>query len=201
MSIMPEIEFKELLGENNFSLPRRFVLQTPKDYLGTFPAVLKISSEEIAHKTEAGAVITGLKDKSELVNSFSLLRKKFPGESIYAEEMATKGVEVIIGMIKNRDFGKLIMLGIGGFYSELIGDVSFKKIPINEFDAEDMMNELRFKRILDGYRGLKASRKILNSLLLKVSRFGEGIDFIQMDFNPVFLYEDSYLVVDAKLMV
>jgi hypothetical protein len=201
MTIVPELEFKFLLDKSNFNQPKRFLIRTPEDYKGEFPAVLKVSSDKITHKTELGAVVSDIKTMENFSEVFSEMKNKFPGETLYAEEMAKKGVEVIIGLIKDQNFGKLLLFGIGGFYSELIKDVTFKKVPIDKYDAEDILNELKFGGLFDGYRGLKVSREIIVNLLLKVSDFSEGIDFSQIDFNPVFLYEDRYLIIDAKMIV
>jgi hypothetical protein len=201
MSIIPEIKFKELLEEEKFNLPARFVSENPSEYSGNFPVVVKISSEKIVHKTEAGAVITDIKSREELIKTYKDMSRKFPEETIYVEEMAKRGTEIIIGMINDPSFGKMILLGIGGFFSELINDVTFKKVPIDIFDAEDMISELKYSRLLDGYRGFKASKDIVKELLLKVSDFGLRTEFSQIDLNPVFLYEDHYLIVDAKMIV
>jgi hypothetical protein len=201
MSVIPEIKFKELLEEEKFNLPVRFVSENPGEYSGNFPVVVKISSEKIVHKTEAGAVITDIKSREELIKTYKDMSRKFPGETIYVEEMAKRGTEIIIGMINDPSFGKMILLGIGGFFSELINDVTFKKVPIDIFDAEDMISELKYSRLLDGYRGFKASKDIVKELLLKVSDFGLRTEFSQIDLNPVFLYEDHYLIVDAKMIV
>jgi hypothetical protein len=201
MTVVPELKFKEILEKENFRLPRHFIMNDPGEYEGKFPAVLKVSSERITHKTEEGAVVTDIKTKEDLKGFFEGMRGRFPGETIYAEEMARKGVEVIVGLIKDLTFGKLILLGIGGFYSELIRDVTFKRVPIDRYDAEDMIEELKFSRLFDGYRGMKVSREVLIDVLLKISAFSQTREFSQIDFNPIFLYEDSYLMVDAKLVV
>jgi hypothetical protein len=201
MTVVPELEFKEILEKENFRMPKRFIINDPSEYNGKFPVALKVSSERITHKTEEGAVVTDIKTEEGLLNTFEVMREKFPGETIYAEEMAKKGVEVIIGLIKDLTFGKLILLGVGGFYSELIRDVTFKRVPIDRYDAEDMIEELRFNRLFGGYRGMKVSKEVLIDVLLKISTFSNGREFSQIDFNPVFLYEDSYLIIDAKLVV
>ncbi len=201
MTVVPEFEFKKRIRDLGFSLPRGFMVNNSEDYHGNFPAVAKISSEKITHKSEIGAVIVDIKGLDELKESINTLKTKFPGEPIYVEEMARRGIEVIIGLLNDEKFGKLILLGIGGFYSELIKDVTFKKLPLDREDAIDMINELRYRSIFSGYRGLKTSEDIVVNLLLKISETWEGESFQQIDFNPVFLYSDSYLIVDAKMIV
>ncbi|MGC9293852.1 MAG: acetate--CoA ligase family protein [Thermoplasmata archaeon] len=201
MTIVPEFEFKNKIRELGFSLPRGFLVNRVEDYRGNFPAVAKISSDKITHKSEIGALIVDIKGPEELRESINSLRTKFPGEPIYVEEMARRGIEVIIGLLNDEKFGKLILFGIGGFYSELIKDVTFKKLPLDREDASDMINELRYRNIFLGYRGLRTSEDIIVNLLLKISETWKGENFQQVDFNPVFLYSDSYLIVDAKMII
>lgn len=201
MKVVPELEFKSMLERENFRQPRRFLINNPDDYKGTFPAVLKVSSESITHKSEVGAVVGDIKTRGNFEVVFGEMRGKFPGETLYAEEMAKKGVEFIIGLVNDAQFGKLLMFGIGGFYSELIRDVTFKRVPIDRYDAEDLLVELKTSKVFDGYRGLGVNREILLDLLLKISDFSVRTEFSQIDFNPVFLYEDGYLIIDAKMVV
>jgi hypothetical protein len=200
MTVVPEMEFKSMLETMDFNLPKHFLINSLEDYHGKFPAVLKVSSETITHKTELGAIVGDIKTREEFGEVLKEMKSKFPGETLYAEEMAKKGVEVIIGLIKDPQFGKLMLFGVGGFYSELIRDVTFKRVPIDRYDAEDLLEELKFGRLFDGYRGLKVNRDILIDLLLKISEFSINNEFSQIDFNPVFLYESGYLIIDAKMV-
>ncbi len=199
--IIPEFQVKEILKKYGLSFPYGVILKDPSEYNGKFPVVLKISSKNITHKTEAGAVVLDIKTQSELAQKFKDLKDKFPGEEIYAEEMHSRGIEIIVGLINDKNFGKMIMLGLGGFYAELIRDVTFKKVPIEIQDAEDMISELRYSKIFEGYRNLKTKKEVVIDLLLKISRMAEDMEFQQVDFNPIFLYEDSYIIIDSKMVV
>lgn len=201
MTVIPELEFKSILDKIGFAQPKRFQMNIADDYHGDFPAVLKVSSERITHKTEVGAVLGDIRSIESLTDLLKGMKAKFPEETIYAEEMAKKGVEVIVGLIKDQQFGKLLLFGVGGFYSELIRDVTFKRVPLDRYDAEDILEELKHKRVFEGYRGLKVNKEILLDLLLKISDFAVKTDFSQIDFNPVFLYEDRYLIIDAKMVI
>ena len=201
MTVIPEHEFKERLDKLGFKQPRRFLINSPDDYRGAFPAVLKVSSDAITHKTEIGAVVGDIRTKGDFEDALKTMRSKFPNETIYAEEMARKGIEAIVGLIRDEQFGKLLLFGVGGFYSELIRDVTFKRVPMDRYDAEDALAELSFGRLFYGYRGLKANRELLIDLLLKISDFSVKNEFSQVDFNPVFLYENDYIIIDAKLVV
>lgn len=201
MNIIPEFEFKSRLKDLGFSLPKGYLVDDADDYKGNFPAVAKISSDKITHKSEIGALIVDIRGPLELAESIKLLKNKFPGERIYVEEMAKRGIEIIVGLLHDDKFGKLILLGLGGFYSELLKDVTFKKLPIDRNDAADMISELRYGTIFSGYRGLKTSPQIIVDLLLKTSDTWKDEKFEQIDYNPVFLYSDSYLIVDAKMII
>ena len=117
--------------------------------------------------------------------------------------MEEKGVEIIVGLVQDPTFGLSIMCGIGGIFTELYKDVSFRVVPIDDYDAAQMIEELAGKKLLEGFRGMKANKQLVIELLLHVSKLGEElIDQVdQMDLNPVFVYENRICVVDAKLIL
>jgi len=117
--------------------------------------------------------------------------------------MEEKGVEIIIGLVQDPTFGLSIMCGIGGIFTELYKDVTFRVVPIDLYNAEQMVEEIKGKKLLEGFRNIKANKQLVIDLLLKVSEIGEElIDHIdQMDLNPVFVYENDICVVDAKMIL
>ena len=167
-----------------------------------FPAVMKVCSPEILHKTDIGGVVLDIQ-KDQFEQEFSKLRKKFPKESILVESMQDRRVEVIIGLINDPTFGLTIMFGLGGIYTEVYKDVTFRIVPINKHDAEEMLSEIKAAPILEGFRKIKVDRDALLNLLMKVSALGvkymDKLD--QMDLNPVFVKEKGVVVVDAKLLL
>lgn len=168
-----------------------------------YPVALKVCSSEILHKTDVGGVKLNIQNKQELHNYFKEFKEKFPEEKFLVDQMEEKGVELIVGLINDPTFGMTIMCGIGGIYTELYQDVSFRVIPIDRYDAEQMIEEIKGKKLLEGFRNIAADKSLFIDLLLKVSDFGsEFIDRIdQMDLNPVFVYGDRICVVDAKLII
>lgn len=168
-----------------------------------FPVALKVCSNKILHKTDVGGVKLNIKDKDELLKAFKEFKKKFPEENLLVDQMEEKGVEIIIGLVQDPTFGLSIMYGIGGIYTELYKDVAFRVVPIDKYDAEQMVDEIKGKEILEGFRNIPANKKLVIDLLLKVSKIGkELIDYIdQMDLNPVFVYGEDLCVVDAKLIL
>jgi acyl-CoA synthetase (NDP forming) len=167
-----------------------------------YPVALKVCSNKILHKTDVGGVILNIKNYKELEENFRLFKRKFPNENLLVDQMEEKSIEIIIGLVQDPTFGLSIMVGVGGIYTELYEDVSFRVIPIDQYDAKEMVEEIKGKKLLEGFRNIKADKKLVIDLLLKVSKIGEElIDQIdQMDLNPVFVYEDKICVIDAKLI-
>jgi acyl-CoA synthetase (NDP forming) len=168
-----------------------------------FPVALKVCSNKILHKTDVGGVKLGIKDMDELKKTFKEFKAKFPKEKLIVDQMEEKGVEVIIGLVQDPTFGLSIMAGVGGIYTELYKDVSFRVVPVDPYDAEQMVEEIKGKKLLEGFRNIQANKKLVVDLIMKTSKIGEELmDHIdQMDLNPVFIYKNNYCVVDAKLIL
>jgi len=168
-----------------------------------FPVALKVCSSKILHKTDVNGVKLDIKNMDELKKVFKDFRTRFPKEKLLVDQMVEKGVEIIIGLVQDPTFGLCVMCGIGGIFTELYQDVSFRVVPIDEYDAREMIKEIKGKKLLEGFRNIKADKELVVDLLLKVSKIGKQLmDHIdQMDLNPVFVYEKDYCVVDAKLIL
>ena len=168
-----------------------------------YPVALKVCSRKILHKTDVGGVKLDIKNSDELEKNFKEFKKKFPKENFLVDEMQEKGIEIIIGLVQDPSFGLSIMFGIGGIFTELYKDVTFRVIPLQSFDAADMVEDIKGKALLEGFRGMKTNKKLVIDLINKVGKIGEELmDKIdEMDLNPVFVYEKSYCVVDAKLIL
>jgi acyl-CoA synthetase (NDP forming) len=205
-SALAENEVKDLLHAYGIPTTHYQVVRTEKDLEKItlrFPVALKVCSPAILHKTDVGGVRLNIQNKEELKKSFKEFRKKFPTENLLVDQMVEKGVEIIVGLVQDPTFGLSIMCGIGGIFTELYKDVSFRVVPIDSYDAAQMVEELAGKKLLEGFRGIKANKQLVIDLVLKVSKLGEElIDQVdQMDLNPVFVYEKRICVVDAKLIL
>jgi succinyl-CoA synthetase beta subunit len=203
---LAENEVKDMLRAYGIPTTRYQVVRTEKDLekiFLKFPVALKVCSSKILHKTDVGGVQLNIQNSDELKKAFKEFHKKFPTEALLVDQMEEKGVEIIVGLVQDPTFGLSIMCGIGGIFTELYKDVSFRVVPIDEYDAVQMIEELAGKRLLEGFRGMKADKKLVIELLLHVSKLGEEIiDHVdQMDLNPVFVYEKRICVVDAKLIL
>jgi acyl-CoA synthetase (NDP forming) len=203
---LAENEVKDLLKSYKIRTTNYKVVNKIEDLdnLGLkFPVALKVCSSDILHKTDVGGVKLNIENMEELKKAFKQFKKKFPKEDLLVDQMAKKGVEVIIGLIQDPTFGLSIMCGVGGIYTELYKDVTFRVVPIDEYDAKEMVEEIKGKKLLEGFRNIKANKKLVVDLLLKTSKIGEELikKIKEMDLNPVFVYENDYCVVDAKLIL
>ena len=203
---LAENEVKDLLSACNIPTTKYKVVNKESDLDKIdlkFPVALKVCSSKILHKTDVGGVKLNIKDKKELKKFFKEFRKKFPKENLLVDQMEENGVEIIIGLVQDPTFGLSIMCGIGGIYTELYQDVTFRVVPIDRYDAEQMVEEIKGKKLLEGFRNIPANKQLVIDLLQKVSKIGEELDehIDQMDLNPVFVYEKSLCVVDAKLIL
>ena len=203
---LAENEVKDILTAYGIRTTTYTVVHSLKDVESLslkFPVALKVCSSKILHKTDVGGVQLNIEDKEELRSAFTRFRRKFPKEPLLVDQMAEKGVEIIVGLVQDPTFGLSIMCGIGGIFTELYKDVSFRVIPIDQFDAEEMIEEIKGKKLLEGFRNMQANKQLVIDLLLKTSKIGEELmDRVdQMDLNPVFVYKDDICVVDAKLIL
>jgi acyl-CoA synthetase (NDP forming) len=204
--VLAENEVKDLMRAYGIPTTQYQVVRTEKDLEKItleFPVALKVCSPAILHKTDVGGVRLNIQNEEELKKTFKEFRKKFPVENLLVDQMEEKGVEIIVGLVQDPTFGLSIMCGIGGIFTELYKDVSFRVVPIDSYDAAHMVEELVGKKLLEGFRGIKANKQLVIDLVLKVSKLGEElIDQVdQMDLNPVFVYEKRICVVDAKLIL
>ena len=200
---MNEYEAKLLLKDYGIKVPKGVLIDdlSEIDNLNlNYPLVAKVASEKILHKTDVGGVILNIKNKDELKEKVKELMDKF-SSPILVEEMLSGGVEIIVGVTKDATFGHAIMFGLGGIFTEVFKDVTFRVIPISRLDAELMLNEIKGKKILEGYRGVRVSKEAIIDLLLKVSKFVEdNPDLEGMDLNPVLARENDCVVLDAKII-
>ena len=169
------------------------------------PVAMKVLSPDVVHKSDAGGVKLNLRDADEVRAAYreitqAFLDKKVAGISV--QKMARPGVEAIVGVANDATFGPILMFGLGGVFVEVLKDVSFRSIPISASDAKDMIEEIKGYALLRGYRGYSADIEALEKLLMAISDFVmKNPDISEMDLNPVFLYPDGYMVVDARIIL
>ena len=214
-TLLTEIEAKELLKtagikvvETKLAVSREQAVEISQQ-LG-FPVALKIASADVSHKTDAGGVKLGLKTAAQVGKAYDdimkAITKAFPAakiEGVSVQPMAKPGVEVIIGMSKDAQFGPVLMFGLGGIFVEILKDVSFRIVPLQKRDAVEMVREIKGFPLLQGYRGSEpVDIGNLENILLKVSEFVEKTPEIkELDLNPIFAYKDGAVAVDARVIL
>lgn len=175
-----------------------------------FPVVLKVISAQIIHKSEAGGVMTNVDKKEKVRQAFYRIvdnaRKYNPQakvEGVYVQKMVPPGREVIIGVVKDRQFGPVVMFGLGGIFVEVFKDVVFRVAPIDREEAREMIDEIKGLAILQGVRGEKpVDFNSLSEAIANVSRL--AIDFPQieqLDINPVCLYPEKIYALDTRIIL
>jgi acyl-CoA synthetase (NDP forming) len=214
-TVLTEIEAKQVFSDTGISTTRTLLASSQKEALALseeigFPVVLKVASPDITHKTDAGGVKVGLKNRAEVRRAYAEIvasaRQKFPHakiDGVSVQGMARPGIEIIIGMFQDPQFGPVIMFGLGGIFVEVLKDVAFRIIPIIPRDAAEMIKEIKGYSVLNGYRGHEPAHiPSLEDILLKVSDFVEKTPGIkEIDLNPIFAYKDSALAVDARIVL
>lgn len=203
---LAENEVKDLLRSYGIPTTKYKVVNKLEDLKNLdlkFPVALKVCSSKILHKTDVDGVRLDIQNIDDLKQEFNDFRRRFPSENLLVDQMVEKGVEIIIGLVQDPTFGLSIMFGIGGIFTELYKDVTFRIVPIERYDAQQMIEEIKGKKLLEGFRNIPADKKLVVDLLLKVSKIGKDLDdrIDQMDLNPVFIYKDSSVTVDAKLIL
>ncbi|HNZ11679.1 MAG: succinyl-CoA synthetase subunit alpha [Deltaproteobacteria bacterium ADurb.Bin151] len=209
-SYLMEHESKEILEGIGIATTGYLVARSEDEALAFcdkigFPVVLKIVSPDVVHKTDAGGVKLNLMNAADVRKAYRDILETFKYqhiEGVAVQRMAPSGIEAIIGVARDPGFGPVIMFGLGGVFVEVLRDVSFRILPITEKDATEMIEDIRSSDILKGYRGKAVDLDSLKQLLLKISRLVvENPEISELDLNPLILYPDGYVTVDARMFV
>jgi len=210
-----EPEAKEILKAWEIPLPPNFVVKDKDAVIGAannigYPVVLKVVSRDILHKTEAGGVMAGLKNAQEVEDSFNEMIFELSDhyatakiEGFLIERMVDKGVEVIVGGIRDAQFGPAVMFGIGGVIVELLKDVSFRLAPVTKEECLAMMEEIKAYPLLAGYRGAEpADLDAIADVIIKIGNImAEAVDIKEMEINPLIVYPEGAMAVDARVVL
>ena len=212
-SVITEESAKAILTNYGIKVPPSALVSTTQEaadkakQLG-FPLVAKIVSPEILHKTDVKGVRVGLKSEQEVRDAFDdmygRLSTKYHVKGVILERMVDPGLEVIVGLQNDPQFGPVIMFGLGGINTEIFKDVTFRVLPITPKDTEEMIENLKGKSMLKGFRGSEpVDISIVSDMLIKIAKLGTDAAayYESVDFNPVILYPHDYSVVDAKILL
>lgn len=214
-TVLTEIESKQLIAKAGFPVIESKLATSKAEAVALsrkmgFPVVMKIVSPDIIHKSDSGGVRLGIpnatqagKAYSEIMAAAKKAKRKAKIHGVSVQKMARPGVEVIMGMSKDPQFGPVIMFGLGGVFVEVLKDVAFRIVPMVRRDASQMIREIKGYPILEGYRGQEpANITVLEDLLLKLSDFIDKTPEIkELDLNPILAYRDGAVAVDARIIL
>jgi acyl-CoA synthetase (NDP forming) len=208
---------KQVLSGAGISVPKSIVVTGPMELPGAIeglsaPFVVKVMSAEILHKSDAGGVAINLQTAEEVAGAVAAMAtspkiKVAKVDGYLIEEMAPAGQEVVIGGLRDPNFGPMVMVGLGGIFVEVLKDVSFRVCPITEDDARRMLDELKGGALLDGARGqAPASRDAIVDVLIKLGG-ADGIlmthadTVAEVDINPLIVSETAAVAADARFIL
>jgi acetyl-CoA synthetase (ADP-forming) len=198
-----EHEVKYFLRETGLSVPNGFFLDKPEKiplHELTYPLVAKVVSSKIVSKSDVRGVRPGIRDPDELKRVVEELMGIETAEGVLVEEMAPLGLEVIIGGVVDRQFGPVLMFGLGGVFVELFKDVAFGLAPMAREDALTLIKEVKGYRLLKGYRGKPpVDKEALLDIIVRISDIIATGLLEEIDLNPVALYPLGAMVLDAKM--
>ena len=213
--VLLEPEAKAICIEHGIAVTKFNTAKTEKEAIESaeeigYPVVLKVVSPQIIHKSEAGGVKVNLKNCNEVKVAYKTIlqnAKKFDPKAeisgILVQEMAPQSTEVIIGAIKDPQFGQTLMFGLGGIFVELLKDVTFRIAPLTEQDATEMIEGVKAYPLLKGYRNNPpVDIRALTNLLMCTSKLVMTHPEIkEIDLNPIMAYEKGAKTVDARIIL
>ena len=214
-AVLTEVESKEILGQAGINVVPTKLAVSKEEAVAVsralgFPVVIKIASPDIVHKSDAGGIRLGLEDAEQVEQAYDSLmtdiRAKYPEavlQGVSVQRMAPPGVEIIIGMSTDAQFGPVIMFGLGGVWVEILDDTSLRVAPITRRDAGEMIKEIRGFPMLTGYRGQgPVDIRKLEAMLLALSEFvGQNPSVREIDLNPVIASSNDAVAVDARIVL
>lgn len=211
-TILVEPEAKEILSLGSIKVPK---FEVVKDVTGAieagkrigYPVALKIISPDLPHKSDVGGVVVGIRGPAEIEDRWSEIILCVADETPLAmiqgflvEEVVRPGAEVIVGAIKDEQFGTVVMFGMGGIMVELMRDVSWRIAPLTREEAFEMLQDIKGFPLLTGFRG--RTRKDLMAIaetIVKTAEIVEATDGLkELEINPLIVYESGVVAVDAR---
>jgi len=178
-----------------------------------YPVVLKIASPDILHKTDVGGVKVGLDNPNDVRDAYELMtyraQRYVPEARLWGcqvqEMVPAGGLEILVGMNRDPQFGPLVTFGLGGIYVETLKDVTFRIAPFSSQDAENMLREIRTHALLDGVRGQPAvDKSAIIETLLRIGQLVQDFpEIVELDINPLIVYpeEQGAISIDMRLVL
>ena len=208
---LSEYESKVILASYQIPVTREIMAESSDEVITAaheigYPVVMKGCAPDITHKTEKGLIRTDIRDDREALDTFNDIMagmNGIKGAAALVQEMIRGKRELVVGLIRDPQFGPCVMFGLGGIFTEILKDVSFRLAPLEKRDALEMMGEIKAHKILDAIRGMDAvDREILSEMLINVGRIGTENDTIkEIDINPVIISGSRPIAVDALVVL
>jgi acyl-CoA synthetase (NDP forming) len=213
--ILDEIQCKKVLKSAGIKVTLPVLAASKKEAVAAaekmgYPAAMKIVSPQITHKSDIGGVKLKLRSKADVGKAYdeimAAVRKKAARaqiDGVSIQKMAQPGLELVIGMTRDPQFGPMLMFGLGGTSVEILKDVAFRITPLTRQDAKEMIRQIKGYRLLEGYRGQPpVDIEYLEDMLMKLSAFiEENPEIKEMDINPLFAYRKGAVAVDARIIL
>ena len=207
---LSEHESKNVLAAYHIPVTHEILVETSNGVIPAvheigYPVVMKACSPAISHKTEKGLVRVDIRNDREALKAFDEIIAGIDGNggSVLIQEMVKGKRELVIGLIRDPQFGPCVMFGLGGIFTEILRDVSFRIAPLNKRDALEMMSEINAHKILDAVRGMEpADRGTLTEMLINVGKIGLENDAVkEIDINPVIISGSRPVAADALVVL
>ena len=214
-TVLSETEAKAVLAEIGVPVtPTRLARDADEavalaDEFG-YPVVLKIDADAITHKSDSGGVALDLASADAVRVAHERIVAAARGAApdadlrgVSVQPMANPGTEVIVGMTRDPQFGPVLMFGLGGILVEVLKDVAFRVVPLEQRDAAEMIREIQGFPVLEGYRNTPpVDLGALETILMQLSSFAESYpEVAELDLNPILAYGDGAVAVDARIVL
>ncbi len=213
-----DAEARAILTAYGMPIPKSELAETPKQAVEVareigYPVVLKIASPDILHKTDVGGVKVGLQNAEDVRDAFELMtyraQRYLPDARLWGclvqEMVPPGGLEVLVGMNRDPQFGPLVTFGLGGIYVETLKDVTFRIAPFSPEEAEAMLDEIRARALLDGVRGEPpADKEAIVDALLRIGQLVQDFpEIVELDINPLVVYPENQgaIAIDMRLVL
>ncbi|MEN6469377.1 MAG: acetate--CoA ligase family protein [Smithella sp.] len=207
---LSEYDAKQVLAAYDIPVTKEILIKD-KEHLEKaiqkigFPLVMKGCSAEIAHKTEKGLIHVDIRTVTEAKKAFREIMAGMEGfeGGVLMQEMIKGRRELVMGLTRDPQFGPCVMFGLGGIFTEILRDISFRRAPLEVRDTQEMMQEIKGHKILEAVRGMEAAdTKRLTEMLMAIGRIGLEIPEVsEIDLNPVILCGSKPVVVDALIVL
>ncbi len=207
---LSEFESKQLLASYGIPVTREALVENEENLIKTaddigYPIVIKACSPDIAHKTENGLICVDIRNDDEAKVAFNqiIARMNGNGKTVLVQEMIKGKRELVAGLTRDSQFGPCVMFGLGGIFTEILKDISFRIAPLEKLDAMEMMQEIKGRKILDSIRGMDAADlNILADILIALGRIGlKNENIKEIDINPLILSGGIPVAVDALVVL